>query len=34
MKKGSKLLSLLTSVPVALFILTGSLSVPILWRGL
>ena len=33
MKKGSKLLSLLTSVPVALFILTGSLSVPILWRG-
>lgn len=33
MKKGSKLLSALTSLAVAAAILTGALAVPILWRG-
>lgn len=33
MKTGSKLLSLLTSLLTAVFLLTGGVAVPILWRG-
>ena len=33
MKKGSKFFSLLTSVSLILFLITGAVAVPILWRG-
>ena len=33
MKKGSKFFSLLTSVALGLFLITGAVAVPILWRG-
>lgn len=33
MKKPSKFFSILTSVALALFLLTGAVAVPILWRG-
>lgn len=33
MKKGSKLFSLLTTVSLVLFLFTGAVAVPILWRG-
>lgn len=33
MKKGSKLLSILSTLFTAVFLLTGAIAVPILWRG-
>lgn len=33
MKKGSKFFSILTSVALGLFLITGAVAVPILWRG-
>ena len=33
MKKGSKLLSALTSLLLAVALVTGAVAVPILWRG-
>ena len=33
MKKGSKLLSILSTLLTAAFLLTGAIAVPILWRG-